>query len=149
MPRPRRAASASPSSSSSGRQPSVQHSLPPQYTGVEQVRPLIALGDTLDQISPLPLVVFAGAASLLIVRTGSLPRWIGWLGALTAILSALGALDTVDAESLLDKVGLMALVLWLVWMIAVNISLLRRRGERSETVRHRRLNPLPTSSESG
>lgn len=112
-----------------------------QYTGVEHVRPLIALGDTLDQVSPLPLAVFAGAASLLIVRTGSLPRWIGWIGAPTAILAALGGLDIVDAQSLLDKVGLMALVLWLVWMIAVNISFLRRRGERSETVRHRKAQP--------
>ena len=113
-----------------------------QYTGVEQARPLIALGDTLDQVSPLPLAVFAGAASLHILQTGALSRWIGWLGALTAILAAFGGLDIVDAESLLDKVGLIALVLWLVWMIAVSISLLRRRGERTETVRHRKAQPV-------
>lgn len=61
--------------------------------------------------------VLVGAASVVILRTGVLPSWLGWAGALTALVAAFA----------LPLFGL-PLVLVALWVLAVSVYLLRGAG---------------------
>jgi hypothetical protein len=99
----------------------------------------ITFGDV-DHINPelmrvlpdlgYPLLVIGGAfaaiamvdaASVLIVRTGVLPKWIGWYGFVAAV-------------GLLFAGFFLPLVLLLLWVIFVSVVLLRRTGVMDEPI---------------
>jgi hypothetical protein len=63
----------------------------------------------------LAAAVLTGAASLLVLRTGAFPRWLGWTG---------GAVALVSLASWLIP-GL-PLILVLAWILAVSVLMLRR-----------------------
>lgn len=44
-------------------------------------------------MTPLIRAVFVGAASLVALRYGALPRWLGWVGLVTVFANGLGGLD--------------------------------------------------------
>jgi hypothetical protein len=60
-------------------------------------------------------IAMIDAASVLIVRTGVLPKWIGWFGFVAAV-------------GLLFAGFFLPLVLLLLWVVFVSVTLLRRRG---------------------
>jgi hypothetical protein len=64
--------------------------------------------------------VLLGAASLIILRTGVLPRWLGWLA---AVLSPALLLSTFAA----NHVPPFAMLLMLVWIVATSAVLTFRR----------------------
>jgi hypothetical protein len=65
-------------------------------------------------------IAMIDAASVLIVRTGILPKWIGWFGFVAAI-------------GLLFAAFFIPIVLLLLWVLFVSVALLRSRGvERLE-----------------
>jgi len=70
-----------------------------------------------------PLGILTAAVATVVLATGVLPRWLGWLTALTsAALFANGAF--LDAEF-----G-PAFLLFLVWIVAVSVTLVRRASGR-------------------
>lgn len=76
-----------------------------------------AVGDRL-------LTFFAGLASIVILRSAALPRWLGWLGAVAGILGILGRAPGLDAVGEL-ALGL-ALGAFYLWILSLSILLLRR-----------------------
>ena len=62
--------------------------------------------------------LFIGLATVVILQTGVLPRWLGWLGVAVFLLSVAGVA--------VAEVGFLAFPVVLVWMIATSILLLRR-----------------------
>jgi hypothetical protein len=100
------------------------------YIRPGQLKILVALSNTLDQITPAPIAVCIGAASVVIVRTRVLPRWTGWLGVVVAVLSVISILDIVHVNSPVSVANPIALLLWLVWLLAVSINLFRRQEDR-------------------
>lgn len=92
---------------------------------------LVALArlDTVIFIGVLPwaLALFAAAASLLVLRTGVLARWIGWLGAAGALLLVIGTLwlFTEDDQSVLAWFGFIGLPVIALWILAVSVAMIR------------------------
>jgi hypothetical protein len=64
--------------------------------------------------------VMLGAAAIVIVRSGILPRWLGWLAGVTAVVS----LATVPVAAKAPPLGIL---LTFVWLILVSVVLLRNR----------------------
>lgn len=76
---------------------------------------------TLDVESFVLVALFAGA-SLALLRTRTAPRWIGWLGLLAAVVALVEPLELINER--LDVLGLPALLLELIWFVAVSLALL-------------------------
>lgn len=64
--------------------------------------------------------LFLGLASVVILRTGALPAWIGWLGAAGALIGIIGTAPG------LQPIGQAAFPVSLVWTLAVSLTLLLR-----------------------
>ncbi len=72
--------------------------------------------------------LMAFAASVVILRTGALARWLGWLGSASAAALVIGGLWIVsgDESGVLAIVGYVGLALWLVWALGVGVDMVRR-----------------------
>ena len=63
--------------------------------------------------------VMLGAAAIVILRTKTLPRWLGWLGAVAATISLV-------STPLANHVPPLGILLTFVWIVATSIVLVRR-----------------------
>jgi hypothetical protein len=82
-------------------------------------------------ITPFPRAVLLGAASLVVLRFGGLPRWLGWLGLAGAIVNLVGGFDYL-APSNVSYTGhpLADLMIFLIWVLLASSILVwsRRRA---------------------
>ena len=77
----------------------------------------------------VPLAPLIGACSLVAVRRGVLPAWIGWLGAAAAAFSLVSAsmlLGPADNNSALFGLVLMAAGLAFLWVLAASVAMVKR-----------------------
>jgi hypothetical protein len=85
------------------------------------------LGEHLGQ---LLAIAWSITVSVLIVRTGVLPRWAGWLGLLASGLYLANQGDilatAVPGFPVWDLAGLLGSTLWAVWLLILGALLLRR-----------------------
>ena len=72
-----------------------------------------------------PLAALLAATALLTVQTGVLPRWLGWAAAVIAGAFIVGGAMDVAANRTVSGV---AFLLWLAWLCATSITLVRRRA---------------------
>ncbi len=104
-------------------------------TSADIIRTLGNLSDkTLDMESFLLVALFAGA-SLALLRTKATPRWIAWLGLLVAVVAVVEPFELINSS--LEFLGLPALLLELVWFLAVSISLAARGSAQGATIEAR------------
>jgi hypothetical protein len=86
------------------------------------------LGEHLGQ---LLVIAWSITVSILILRTGVLPRWAGWLGLLASGLYLANQGDilatAIPGVPVWDLAGLLGSTLWAVWLLALGVVLLRRR----------------------
>jgi hypothetical protein len=96
------------------------HGLDAQTTATlyEVARGGYATGDRL-------LTLFAGLASIVVLRTRVLPRWLGWLGAIAGVLGIVGRAPGLEAAGEL-ALGL-GLGAFYLWSLALAVTLLVRR----------------------
>jgi Domain of unknown function (DUF4386) len=90
---------------------------------------LIALEFNVDQLNFLFMGALVGAASLSILLTRALPRWIGFVGAAAGILllgSNVGMLDPTGQIGNVTNVGVIGQFGFLFWVLAVSVILIRR-----------------------
>jgi hypothetical protein len=87
--------------------------------------------EALDGLTPLalalsgfPRAVFLGAIAVLVRRTRIAPRWIGWTGA-ALVLVSLASTATLVIPALFPVTALAAL-LFVAWVAALSVALLRR-----------------------
>ncbi|MGQ0848551.1 MAG: hypothetical protein ACT4OP_05445 [Actinomycetota bacterium] len=77
-------------------------------------------------ITSFPRAVFLGAASLVILRHGGLPRWLGWLGVAGALLNLAGGFDYLSPPrvsfSLHPLADLMTFLLWTLLVSGLLVS---------------------------
>ena len=83
---------------------------------------LVAMNDASFMLTLAPLGVMVAAASVLIIRTGALPVWLGWAGAFTG-----GALLVNSA--FLDAEFGPAFLLFLLWTVLTSAIMTRRAGQ--------------------
>ena len=82
----------------------------------------------------VPLAPLIGACSLVAVRRGALPAWIGWLGAAAAAFSLASAsmlLGPADNNSPLFGLVLMAAGLAFLWVLAASVAMVMRHAQMS------------------
>ena len=94
----------------------------------EVLRALDMLTTTTQGLLAFPQGVFWAAASLAMLRTRVVPRWIGILGAVGAVALFTSTGLAFDPESALGLVAFLAFPLFATWMLATTITLLRRAG---------------------
>jgi hypothetical protein len=92
-----------------------------------EIRLLMAVDNAADNFQFLPLGIFLGAISLAMLRGRVFAHWLGWLGVVGGLLLVLGSTGvmTVDDPSMGD-LGMLGLMLYLIWAVAVSVRLLRR-----------------------
>jgi hypothetical protein len=81
----------------------------------------------LMSVHTIPLALFAVLSSIVILRTGVLPRWIGWLGLAAGVLYEISALQFVAPLRAPNTLATIAVFLFFTpWMIASGVVLFRR-----------------------
>lgn len=90
----------------------------------------LAVFDTVifSAIVPWGLVVFVLGASVVILQSGVMAKWIGWLGLVLALLMVVGSLWPLsgDPEGFFGIVGLIGFPPgFLIWSLATGISMIR------------------------
>jgi hypothetical protein len=78
-----------------------------------------------------PLAALVGATSLVSHRTGLLPPLVTWLGFSLVpawLIAGCGVFVESGTFSPTGAVGLVVLLVWLAWMLALSASLIRRAG---------------------
>jgi hypothetical protein len=85
------------------------------------------LGEHLGQ---LLVIAWSVTVSVLILRTGALPRWAGWLGLAASAMYLFNQGDilatAIPGFPVWDLAGLLGSTLWAVWLLALGALLLRR-----------------------
>ncbi|MCI0397326.1 MAG: hypothetical protein L0332_13890 [Chloroflexi bacterium] len=89
-------------------------------------RTLHDMGSASFFLSFFPLAVLLGASSVVAIRFGALPGWLGWMAAIVAVALLVGATaGTIYAR---DDAGL-PFLLFLLWTVITSIVLMRRAGQ--------------------
>jgi hypothetical protein len=85
----------------------------------------------------LTMALFVGAASLVVLRTGVLWRWLAALGFLAAVLMIIGAAWPIDGdeEGALAIPGFIGPPLTLLWILISSIALIMMKEEPAPTER--------------
>ena len=94
------------------------------------VQALVKLRDHGFSAVTLTFALFVIASALVIVRTGVLWRWLGWAGLVDGVALVVGSAWTIDGdpEGLLSFIGFIALIVLMLWVLAVSIAMLRLPG---------------------
>lgn len=87
-------------------------------------RALFDLGNATLIFSDLVIAIFLAAASLAVLRTRILPRWLAWIGLLGAALLLAGTASLFNPGRSFG--GAPGLLLYLIWVIATSILLLHK-----------------------
>jgi hypothetical protein len=96
-----------------------------------EIRLFVALEFVVDQLNFLVMGVFVLAASLAVVATRALPRWIGWIGVLGGTLLVVSNITMLDPTSTgflgrVSNIGVIGQLLFMIWTIAVSVRLILR-----------------------
>jgi hypothetical protein len=88
----------------------------------------------LDAVRFTPFAVMTGAASLLVLRAAPFRRWIGLVGLASAACNLVGQLGLLDftGNGPVSKLGIAAqlgFLLFLVWTIAIAVTLVKNKTE--------------------
>jgi hypothetical protein len=100
------------------------------------MRTLMYLDAAAFYIGIFPLAVFVAAASLVIVLTGAMHKWLGYVGLVDGIALFLAPLVVLEdhSESPLGLFYFLSLVGGAGWVVATGISMARRREEPGPTL---------------
>jgi len=89
------------------------------------------LGEHLGQLLAIGWSV---TVSLVILRTGTLWRWVGWAGLVASVLYLFNQGDilatAVSGFPVFDLAGFIGSSLWAIWLIALGVAVLRTRIRR-------------------
>ena len=97
----------------------------------EGLDPLLArtlqdINDASFFLSFIPLVVLLGAAAIVAIRHGALPRWLGWMAAVLAVGLFGGAIE--GEFYWIEDAGL-PFLLFLLWILVTSVILVRRLAQ--------------------
>jgi hypothetical protein len=89
------------------------------------------MGSASFYTSFFPLAVLLGASAVVIIRFGTLPRWLGWMTAALAVLMLYGGM--AGTIYLREDAGLPYL-LFELWIVITSIAMMRRERAALPTV---------------
>lgn len=102
------------------------------------IRTLLELDNEADTFKLLPLGLLVGATSILALRTGALPRWLGWAGLVLSLLLVISGWSFPLNSSALSIALAVALIGLLLWVASVSMILLRSTTTRRMSNQHAR-----------
>lgn len=96
-----------------------------------EIRLLVGLEFVVDQLNFLVMGAFVGAASLAIIVTRALPRWIGWIGVVAGVLLLVSNITLLDPTSTgflghVSDVGVLGQFVFTIWSVALSVRLILR-----------------------
>lgn len=80
-------------------------------------------------VGALTRAAMLAAASIVVLRFGGLPKWLGWAGAVVAAASFVGIFTLLEPHPNEGPIGSVWLISWLafhVWVLAASIVLVAR-----------------------
>jgi hypothetical protein len=94
--------------------------------------------DTLVEASTFWVGVMMAAVSLVVLRYGGLPRWLGWIAAVLAAGALIGPIGFVESpvEPVMDALGFGSKIAFHVWVLLASIVLTVRvsRSSASQSI---------------
>lgn len=80
-------------------------------------------------VVPWGFALFLSGASVVILRTGVLWRWLGWFGCLLSLVLVVGAAWLIDGdlEGVLHNMVWIGITLTLLWTLLVGVAMLRMK----------------------
>jgi len=102
-------------------------------TGAGGVRFFYILGTALFGGVGIGVIAFAGAFSVVIIRTRVLPSFVGWFGLLVAIVWIPGAAIMSTTRDEVYYITFAGFLLFALWALVTSITMLRRPVEASTT----------------
>lgn len=109
-----------------------------------EIRLMLSALDFLDALRFMPFTIMTGAMALTMLDGRRFRRWIGWVGVGSATFNLLGQQGLFDFYGPIGNIGNLSqlgFVLFLVWVVAVGVSLLRRQPEARQPTPVSQLNP--------
>ncbi len=84
---------------------------------------------------PFGFALLLATASVVIVRSGVLWKWLGWLGFATALINVVAALWPLegDNEGFLGILGFIGLILSFVWILIASFGMIRMESPPAES----------------
>ena len=78
-------------------------------------------------VTTLLLAGLAFSVGMLIMRHGSMPKWVGWLSMVLTVIAVISAFAVFgdDPEGPLGALNVLALLLWFVWTLAISYTMLK------------------------
>ena len=83
-------------------------------------------------LSFFPLAVLLAAFSIVVIRSGALPKWLGWIAAAVGLAFIVGGMSG-SADLQPEWAGL-PMILFLLWTVITSVVLMRRAGQPLPTV---------------
>ena len=76
------------------------------------------------------IALFVAAASVVVLRSGVLWKWLGWLGLASALLHVVGALWIIDgdSDSVLAILALVSFLAAIAWMLLAGIAMVNKES---------------------
>jgi uncharacterized protein DUF4386 len=91
-----------------------------------------------EHLGQLLAIGWSITVSMLILRSRTLPRWVGWAGLVASVLYLFNQGDilatAVPGFPVFDLAGFIGSSLWAIWLIALGLAVLRTRIRRPEPV---------------
>lgn len=91
--------------------------------------------DTLVEASTFWVGVMMAAVSLIVLRQGGLPRWLGWTAAVIGAAALIGPIGLVDSpvEPVMEALGFGSKIAFHFWVLLASIALTVRVGRSSSS----------------
>jgi hypothetical protein len=105
-----------------------------QVGGDQAVWAVFQVGQATFTFAALFLGLFLLAASIVIIRTRVLPRWIGWIGIVGGVAYAIGSFSVADQRGPIAIPAVLGFVLFLVWTVATSVTLVLRGAPKRLTL---------------
>jgi hypothetical protein len=107
-------------------------------------RTLQDINDASFYLSFFPLAVLLAAFAIVAIRSGVLPKWLGWIAAALSLVFIVGGMSgSADLQS--EWAGL-PMILFMFWVIAASVVLIRRAGAVHPAGRSEPVAPAATPS---
>jgi len=108
-----------------------------RYRASDGLDPLLArtlqdINNASFYLSFFPLAVLLAAFSIVVIRSGALPKWLGWIAAAVGLAFIVGGMSG-SADLQPEWAGL-PMILFLLWTVITSVVLMRRAGQPLPTV---------------
>jgi len=103
--------------------------------GAEGVQAFAIVGSVTSLFSAFTLAAVSAATGVVILEHGVFERWVGWLSVASAVLWLITGLGVTNDSSAFFAISLVALVVWLAWVVALALGLRTPPSDVTTTTR--------------